>query len=366
MDDKLLNIAIVGYKNALVGVWDPDDVNKGLPGSEEAVVYGSQELINRGYKVHVYMNPPKNSKYKNWYNVDYWNHPENKNKYDLVFMWRIYDVNMGRKRGKIVLFWPHDSPHPNFAKNGVFPKFPNFDGVCILSKHHWNQMCVFPGFDQVPYIISGNGILLEHFENPKQITNPFSIGYFSSYARGLINLILIWPSIRKEFPTATLDICYGRNTWGVLPEVHLNFIIKKIEEYKNIGVIEHGMIGHKPLADIMQRTSIWAYPCNNCGEAETFCITAVKCQASGCIPITTRIGALTETVHPNAPSMNKFTKDSDLYEYKDLLLATMKRIRDTDPEIINKERDKYITFARNYTWTACVDKWLGLYQSLIC
>jgi len=357
-----LNIAILGYKSDLVGTWDPFDTITGLPGSEECAVYASQELAKRGHQVTLYMNPPIDSIWRSpfsnprWLPEDTWNIQENQDTYHLVLMWRRFDVDTGRKRGKLVFFWPHDSPHLHY------PKFPNFDGVCVLSEHHRKQLSIYSGFDQVPYVICGNGIVPEHFSNPMSFTNPYSMGYFSNYSRGLLTLIMIWPDIRKEFPEVTLSICYGRQTWNTMSQQMLQFLINKIEEYKDMGVIEHGKVGHLELANIMQNTSIFAYPCNT--SSETYCITAVKCQAAGCIPVTTRIGALNETIHPDAPNIPLIENNQDILKYKELLLNTLRRIRDSDPEEIRKERLKYIDFAQKFSWSSCVDKWLWLYEQI--
>jgi glycosyltransferase involved in cell wall biosynthesis len=357
-----LNIAILGYKSDLVGQWDPFDTNKGLPGSEECAVYASQELANRGYNVTLYMNPTNDSIWRSpfsnprWLPEHTWNISENQDTYDFVLMWRRYDPDIGRKRSKLVFFWPHDSPHPS----PQYPNFPNFDGVCVLSEHHRKQLSVYPGFDKIPYVICGNGIVPEQFSNPMSFTNPYSLGYFSNYSRGLITLMMIWPEIRKEFPEATLSICYGRQTWNTMSQQMLQFVIDKINEYKNMGVTEYGKVGHLELANIMQNTSILAYPCNT--VSETYCITAVKCQAAGCIPVTTRIGALNETIHPDAPCIPTIENNQDILKYKELLLSTLRRIRDSNPEDIKMERQKYIKFGKQFSWARCVDRWLELYE----
>lgn len=362
-----LRIAILGYKSDLVPPWDPLDTVKGLPGSEECAVYGSQELANRGHIVDLYLDPPKQSIWRSnfsnprWLSVDDWLNPQNMATYDLVLMWRRFDIDTGRLRGRKVFFWGHDSP-PRLPPGTQFPMFPKFDGNLILSKHHRQQFSIWPGFDIVPYIISGNGIVPEQFSNPMQITNPYSMGYFSNYSRGLEVLLYIWQDIRKEFPQATLDICYGREHWGTMSDQQLQALVSKIEAYKSLGVTEHGKIGHLELAKIMQSTSIFTYPCLTMGE--TYCITAIKCQAAGCIPVTTRIAALNETVHPEAPSIPLITDLDQVNEYKELLLNTLRRIRDSDPEVIKSERNKYIEFTRNHSWSACVDKWLQLYSQV--
>lgn len=361
-----LKIAILGYKIPLVGKWDPFNTTAGLPGSEECAVYASEELARRGHIVTIYMDPPEESIWKSpfsnprWLPEDMFHINENKDYYDLILMWRRSDIDTGRKRSDLVFLWPHDSPC--YRPGSIFP---NFDGVCVLSEHHRRQFQdAFCGFDKIPYTICGNGILLEQFDKPMNFTNPYSIGYFSNYARGLSVLMMIWPEIKAEFPEATLSICYGRQTWNTMSPQNLEALVNKIEEYKNLGVTEHGKVGHLELTSIMQNTSIWAYSANQLGLSETFCITAIKCQAAGCIPVTTRIGALNETVHPEAPSSPNITSMESVQQYKEVLLRTLRRIRDGDQDEIKAEREKYIQFAHKFSWAACVDKWLNFYNSI--
>ena len=87
-----------------------------------------------------------------------------------------------------------------------------------------------------------------------------------------------------------------------------------------------------------------------------------KCQASGCIPVTTRIAALNETVHPEAPASSNITTIESVQEYKMVLLQTLHRIKDSNPQLIKEEREKYRTFALQWSWAACIDKWLELYN----
>lgn len=115
----------------------------------------------------------------------------------------------------------------------------------------------------------------------------------------------MWPEIRKAVPDATLDIYYG---WNGFDEMHRSDpaqmkwkweVIRKLFELKELGVVEHGRVSHEELAKEMKRIKVWAYPTT---FAEINCITAIKAQAAGMIPITSHCYALKESVLVDEPS----------------------------------------------------------------
>lgn len=342
-------IAILGYPT--LEPWDPDTVKLGLPGSEEAAVYVYNEILLRKHKITMYFNPPENSRYSDWKHANYWYNKSNKETYDLVILWRREDVQNGRLRGKKVFFWSHDSPRNNFNLSG-------FDGFLPLTKFHREQFTLLGNVEKIPYEICGNGIIPETFKNNRS-HNVYSVGYFSNYARGLIYLLRIWPFVVQEFPTATLTVCYGRDTWGLLNKEQTDHLVDMMVKY---NVNETGKIGHQELADTMTQTSIWAYPCNTL--TETFCITAVKAQMAGMIPVVNRVAALKETVSPEAPCI-EYQETNYLFswfpeeDYLNLLLKTMRNIENE-----KKKRKDYQDFARKFTWKKCVDHWFKLYQKI--
>ena len=67
-------------------------------------------------------------------------------------------------------------------------------------------------------------------------------------------------------------------------------IIRKMNE---VGMENKNRLSHQDLAKLMQDTKVWAYPTE---FTEIHCITALKAQEAGCIPVTTGCYALKETV----------------------------------------------------------------------
>lgn len=356
-----MKIAILGYKNKLVEPWDPDTINLGLPGSEECVVYASQELANRGHKVIVFMDPPQNSIWKSFRE----NHPtyldsdvfyEKQDFFDIIICWRNFNYYQVCEKGKKVYNWLHDIlPDPENSEKHISPPF---NGTLLLSEYHKKTFDNF-FMSGCNTVICGNGVLTSQFNNLQKFNkkNKYSMGYFSNYSRGLIVLLLLWDNIKARFPQAELHICYGRETWNTLSEERMKDIITLIEKNKNNGIIEHGKVGHQELANIMMETSIWTYPCINLSE--TFCITAVKAQLAGCIPVVNKLGALFETVSSLAPSLfHPFPINQKILpEYFSLLVNTIEMIENLPENEILLQRQKYCSFAEKYSWSNIIDIW---------
>lgn len=352
-------IAIFAYANDTVGKWDPDSKHKGLAGSEEAIIYACKELSLRklgkyNIQVDVFANPPNDSKYSDiksnprYLNIDDLNNQLKYGKYTAVICWRRTDFKNARAISDNVYFWPHDLCIYPIDLNDL----SNLKGVFWLSEfHRFDYIKRNLSITNVPYVISGNGIDLNHFSFDIPKRNKYSCIYISNYSRGLSILIDIWPGIKSKFPQATLDIYYGRQTWGTMSNQDLNKLVSTIAEYKSLDVIEHGQVGHLELAIALSKASILAYPCNT--ASETYCISLVKAQVAGCIPVTTTIGALKETTCKDGYTINNVNSNKGVEEYKQLLLKVMADIDKID-------RKPFVQFGKERSWSKCVNHWLDL------
>jgi glycosyltransferase involved in cell wall biosynthesis len=176
--------------------------------------------------------------------------------------------------------------------------------------------------------------------------------YGSSYDRGLEILLNLWPDIKKKFPDATLDICYGWTLFNLgfadNPE-RLAWRDKMIKLMKQKGVKEHGRVGKDKLAEIRQSCGIWAYPTF---FPEINCITALDCQKDGVVPVTIDYAALQETVGSGV----KVT--GDIYDKKTQnawLLALYEYMEHEDVwSWANEEARK---FAKGYEWDVIAKEW---------
>lgn len=329
--------------------WDVDSIKSGVTGSEEAVIYMSQQLATLGYEVIVFGNPPENSIHSSSsanprFVSGNFQIPA---KLDIAIMWRLPKFTEELKNyAKKVYLWPHDT------WDSIVPitEINNFDDVLWISewqREQWSS--INPQFAKFTNIF-GNGINPEQFQEIKERKNPYSCIYASNYSRGLEVLLETWPKIKKKFPQATLDLYYGWQHWGLLSpekEIKLRALVKKLEP---LGVKDHGMVGHEELTKAFENTSFWTYPCT---AVETFCITALKAQLAGAIPVTIQHSALKETVRGGF----NCTKPE---EY----LKTLTKALNEAKNISLSERKKMGQFIINeFTWKGLALKWKALFDT---
>jgi glycosyltransferase involved in cell wall biosynthesis len=262
--------------------------------------------------------------------------------YDIAIVWRhLSNVDLARRVAKQVFFWPHD-----IAVKGSYIIAQWLTGICYLSDYQRRQwVTVYPELADVENKVCGNGYDPQDFPLAETLDqrDPYLCVYASNYGRGLSELIKIWPIIHKEHPKLKLDIYYGREVWGAVSEAEAQEIIKQLESLKDSNVQEMGKVSHKNLAKVFQQASFLLYPCT---KEETFCITAVKAQAGGCIPVITRLGALVETVSPEA-----FVDDIGGY------LPLVRKALSAPPEELARRRAACIKFVRGkFTWSHSVDR----------
>ncbi|MBS0656388.1 MAG: hypothetical protein JSR46_11475 [Verrucomicrobia bacterium] len=326
--------------------WDPDSTKTGITGSEEAVIYISQELVNLGYRVTVLGNPPEyslhsipdaNPRYVHTSNCD--------DQFDIAISWRSpQNARYLKTRAEHVYLWPHDSCFETVADEDI----NGFDDVLWLSKWQRGQwVSLNPGFAKFTNIF-GNGINPDQFNSITEKENPYSCIYGSNYAWGLEHLLDIWPIVKKEFPRATLDIYYGWQHWGFLSPTQERKMRQQIKSYASLGVQEHGLVGHEEITRAYERASFWTYPCQ---VSETFCITALRAQLAGCIPVVINTAALKETV------LNGYTCVSQ-ETYLDTLLSAMDRAEDIS---LSERKSASAVILQKYTWRRVAEKWHSLF-----
>lgn len=331
------------------GFWDPDTIETGITGSEEAIIYISRELAKLDYQVIVLADPPPNSPHSlpganpRFVPADY----NDGTKFDIGIAWRLpCFAELLKDRAERIYLWPHDIGTSKYTIEQIMV----FNDVLWLSEWQREQwVSVNPAFAKFTKIF-GNGITPGQFQPVQQRSNPYSCIYGSNYARGLEILLLVWPFVKKAYPKATLDIYYGWQHYGLLTPEKEAKLRDLVAESVPLGVREHGLVGHEELNRAYERASFWTYPCT---APETFCITALRAQLAGAIPVVIDGTALSETVRHGY-------KCAFPHEYLALVLKAMK---DAENVTISQRQQMGEFIRKDFTWQVIANKWKQVFES---
>ncbi len=331
--------------------WNPDSAKTGIGGSEEAVINMAKEFKNQGWNVSVYgTHGPEPKEYDGvWYRP--WWSLSIKEACDIFIAWRdpgIFELEINSPKKYL---WLHDTNDPASLTER---RVKNITKIITLSEWHRN---LYPLIPDSKMLVSRNGILPKHFEEVKE-KEPAKIAYTSAPNRGLHCLLEMWPKIREKIPNAELHWAYGWETYdkAAASNPQMQVFKKRVVGLLNQpGVKVHGRIGHEELADLMKTSNIWAYPTE---FTEISCITAMKMQAAGTVPVCTTTAALNETVQYG----HKFDVP-DMWSNKE----AQEKFIDALVDVVEngyEKRDEMREWAiKHYGWDTVAKEWLNEFQS---
>lgn len=269
--------------------WAAPSVIRGIGGSEEAVIYISKELVKLGWKVTVFNQcgdlegDYEGVTYKSFFEFN------PRDEHNIIISWRAnMFVNDVKAKKKIV--WLHDVPINQLGEG----EEDTFDKILVLSEFH--KSLLPKNIPEEKIVVSSNGINTQDFMTNGVARNPKRMIYTSSYDRGIVHLLKMWSDIKKEVPDAELHLFYGWETYDrmVYKGVRdIEFKRSMVSAMNQEGIFEHGRVGHKKLIKEFQKSGLYVYPSH---FQEISCISAMKAQGCGCVPVVTDYAALNETV----------------------------------------------------------------------
>ncbi len=134
----------------------------------------------------------------------------------------------------------------------------------------------------------------EHYQGAnleKHRQSPLQLIYCSHPSRGLDNVMTLWLEIGRR-DDLLLNVCTDVSLYGDAPQRDA-FRRNHAAFFGRRNVYFPGCLGHRLLERVQQQSVLLFYPTL---FGETFCVSALECMAAGCIPVTTAVGALPETV----------------------------------------------------------------------
>jgi glycosyltransferase involved in cell wall biosynthesis len=181
---------------------------------------------------------------------------------------------------------------------------------------------------------------------------PFKLIYKSSYDRGLEHLLKMWPKIREKIPTATLDICYGWQTFlsGYSNNPYMmNWKQRMDKLMEQDGITHHGRVSKKILDDLTSQCDVWAYYCI---FDETNCITALDSQRLGCVPITMARAGLLDTVYSGTMIEGDGLEPETKQKYLEALVYAYE-----NPKWVKSESEKGKAGIEKFYWSNIAKEW---------
>ena len=337
--------------------------NRGLGGSESAVILMSKELAKLNFTVTVFNNCEDSQAKPGIYdNVTYRPiHTINDNDiFDIMISSRTiipfvppsqYNLfkpdqygrmhqpelfeNM-KKHAKLKILWKHDTfcmgdhiLEELFINNYIDEMFTlsDFHTTYVTNSNHGKRRIYEVLKNKV--FQTRNGIVnYNQYVNPKN-KDPNLFVYNASISKGMVPLVTkIWPKIQEQLPNAKLTVIGGyyrfrENAKPDAQEVQWHQLVK---QYPNVNFT--GIISQKEIANILTQASYFIFPC---AFPETFGISTLEAINYNVPIIATRFGALEETalnlssyfidyaIEPN--SINTFINtDDQINKFVDLTI----------------------------------------------
>lgn len=230
------------------GGWSPWDTRLG--GSEECIVQWSRRLA-KDHEVSVF----HNGKHGEYEGVQYKDHSD----YEPGDITVNVNYPQFKPQGRTI-YWSTLTDNPDLTQ---------FDAVAGLSKyalehtnlHHENLYILPCGFDKEE--------MYPEIKIYKQCL------YASSPDRGLSTLLDVWPQVYETHPDALLLVTYGAEPQDIP------------------GVMFMGDVPEDVMNELFRTSDIWCHPCNG---GELYCVSGIKAQEAGAIPVIIPTMALAETV----------------------------------------------------------------------
>jgi len=273
--------------------FSPKSIEQGRGGSEEMVIYLARELAKNN-QVYVWnMCLDEEGVYDGVSYINYGKFAIEET--DILVVWRLPESMpfqiLDRIKAK-KFCWLHEA---SLYPIRILLALDHFDYMLLLSEWHKNFYSQYsPPLMQDRFIATRNAVLLPEKANIAR--DPYTMVYGSSYDRGLLELLTIWPQVKSAVPEAKLRVFYGWNVMKIIQskEFYEGFQVTIERLFCQEGITHLGRISHEEVAKEMQGAGIWAYPCISFNEVS--CITAMRAQVCGAVPVIISRAALEETV----------------------------------------------------------------------
>jgi tetratricopeptide (TPR) repeat protein len=335
--------------------WTPAILEKGIGGSEEAVINLTKEWAKQGYNVTVYNSCGTGGvwdgvTYKPWFTFNY------RDKQDVLILWRQtkvadYDLNVGK-----LFIDVHD-----VMREGEFTakRLEKITKVFFKSDAHRE---LYPTIPDDKCVVVPNGMDTTLFDVEVE-RDPYLIINTSSPDRALSALVRIFPKIKAKEPRARMKWAYGFDIFDLLRTTDREAMAWKkvlLKKMEDAGIENLGKISHKEVAKLTKSAGVMLYPTH---FFEIDCVSARKAQLGGAHVVCSDFGALKTTVKYGYKVPSPYTKDNWCPPYALDLADDAERDDEYVDAVLeafeNNEREQMQVWARMFTPKYVSDVWVS-------
>lgn len=323
-----------------------------LGGTESSFCYLARELAKQGYDVTL---GARNTATSEIMGVKHTQEVVVSD-YDILISNAPIKLSEGKK--PYYIFWNHLAHFDNAIKSLLFKDV--FDGIdCIVYVSQWQRNECEKWFGRAKRTeVIGNG-LTPAFENMFSTVEELRAAkenraaYTSTPFRGLRMLPEIWPNISDG---CVLDVYSGMRVYQGQDDGYQG-IYDACRNTRGINYI--GPVSQTELAQRMKKTAFLAYPCV---FPETYCIAGLEALASGAYVVTSKLGALPDTLMGHGSLIRS---DDD---YEDFKLSFALKMNEVIGNYGSKNMlDRImggILWANCQAWEHKAKKWSELFASV--
>lgn len=351
--------------------WSPVSIQQGgIGGSETCLTFLAVGLAERGWDVRVFADAEPGIYVGSvWRPAGSFDPTEEA---DAIIVSRApHAFDVGELHAPVRALWCHDATYVDQLTENRAEKMTD-----VVTLSNWSQDAFL---EQYPFLtgktrVIRNGVPLQGSDGSDRFPRgnagfherkPMCV-YSSSADRGLDVLLQVWPLIRAQVPEAELHVFYGWETLDKAARMRPELLQFKamtlglIEQQGGEagGVFMRGRTGQRDLYEAFQDARVWAYPTY---FTETSCITAMETRAAGCVPVTSDLAALPETVgdHGLLIEVGADGQPDDLY--KDTFVGLVTQLL-TDAALWEKWHKLARSGIEECAWPKRIERWEQLIQ----